>query len=191
MKTLILILAIGISITSCSKNEGGNEAPVVDNGPIGGNYNFTGSTTKTYDTIPGSGIVTINEYTSTTSNHKGITAITAGSITSKGLMYDYSTGGIRKEVNTTTGATVTTTITPFTGVSGNASSSTSSNYTIAVAAGELTINDAQYLFNPAFILLPANKKYAYVLSGNILTITATYYDAGTKHRAVSESSFTK
>ena len=192
MKTQILILSLVVAFSSCGeKDSTPNPVTPIDNGPIGGSFTFTSSVTKTYDTIPGSGINTITEYTTNTTNLKGSIAITATTIASKGLMNDYTTTGTRKEVNTTTGATVTTTTTPLTGTSGATTTNYNSTYTISVASGELTINDAQYLFNASFISLPANKKYAYILTGNMLKITSTHYDAANKHRMVYEATFTK
>ncbi len=188
MKTICSLFALCVLISSCSKKD---STTAIDNGPIGGTYTFTSALTKTYDTIPGSGIATITEYTSSTTNHKGTVTVTASSINSKGLMYDYTTTGVKKEVNTSTGATITTTTTPFSGTSGSASNTFSSNYTIAVAAGELTIDDAQYLFNPAFLPQPANKKYSYTLTGNTLKVTTAYYNAGNKSRMINEATFTK
>jgi hypothetical protein len=194
MKNTLLTAALCLALFSCSKDDNNQEptpAPPVNNGPIGGNYNLTGLSTTSYDTIPGSGMVTINEYTTTSANLKGSITISATAMNSKGLMYDFTTTGVRKEVNTTTGATVTTNMTPSTGSRGQSTSSVSSNYTINTGAGELTIDDAQYLFNPAFISQPGSKKHKYTLSGNVLKVITEHYDASTRYRVVNEAMFTK
>ena len=106
-------------------------------------------------------------------------------------MFDFTTTGTRKEVNTTTGATITSTPSPTSGSRGAPTTNFGSTYTIATATTELTVNDAQSLFSPAFLLLPANKKCTYTITGNSLKVTSTYYDAPTRHREVTESTFTK
>jgi hypothetical protein len=189
MKTNFLLLALGITIFSCTKKDDPTPPPPVDNGPIGGNFVFTGYTGNTYDTSASGGTTTITVYTTTATNLKGSTAITAASITSKGLMYDYTTTGLTK--NVTGSGTTTTILTPTTGSRGGSSSTMSSNYSIATSSGEITVDDAQFLFNPAFVLQPANKKHSYNLTGNVLKITTTYYDAATRHGSVSEATFTK
>ena len=180
---------------SCSKEEKQPEptpTPVpVDNGPVGGTYSLTGIVYVSYDTIPGSGITTINQYNTACTSVKGSATITATSINSKGLMYDFTTSGTKKEVITSTGATTTTNYTPTTGSRGQSTSSVSSNYTISTTTGELTIDDAQYLFNPAFTSQPANKKHKYALTGNTLKVTTEQYDASAKFRSVNEATFTK
>jgi hypothetical protein len=190
MKNTSLLFLVALAFVSCNKSSNPGPAPV-NNGPIGGTYAFTALTDKFYDTIPGSGIVTMNEYTSTTTNHKGSVSITANNISSKGLMYDYTTTGTHKEMNTTTGATTTTNYSPLTGTSGSASTAYNSNYTIDVTALELTIDNAQYLFDPAFISQPSNKKYSYTLTGNTLKVITNTYSATTRSRTVSEGTFTK
>lgn len=192
MKQLIYALALLALISSCGdKNSGTSETPPVDNGPLGGTYNFTASTTKSYDTIPGSGIETTNEYTSTTTNHKGTISFTSNTVSSKGLMYDFNTSGVRKERNTTTGATVTTNISPFTGTSGGTSTNYSSSYTFSIAGSEMSINDAQYIFSPAFLTLPASKKYSYTFVGGVLKVTIESYSSTQRFRSVCEATFTK
>lgn len=193
MKKALLAFAFGLVLFACKKDVDPpvTPTPAVDNGPIGGTYAFSGSVTKSYDTIPGSGIVTINEYNTATTNLKGTMTVTASSITSKGLMYDYTTTGTTKEMNTANGATVTTNKSPQSGASGQSTSSWAKAYTISTATGELTIDDAQYLFNPAFISQPAGKKHKYTLSGTTLKITTEHYDAANKYRVVNEATFTK
>lgn len=192
MKKIIYALAVLAFVNSCGdKNSGTSETPPVDNGPLGGTYNFTASTTKSYDTIPGSGIETTNEYTSTTTNHKGTISFTASTVSSKGLMYDFSTSGIKKERNTVTGAIVTTNISPFTGVSGGVATNYSSSYTFSIAGSEMSINDAQYIFNPAFLILPASKKYSYAFVGGVLKVTIESYNSSQRARSVCEATFTK
>lgn len=191
MKKVICILSATAVLMSCKKggDEGGTTP--VDNGPLGGTYSFSGTTSKSYDTIPGSGIVTTHEYTQTCSNFKGTITITANTISSKGLMFDYQNAGIRKETNTTTGATITTNLSYLPNSAGGAATAYSSAYTFSVAGSELSITDAQYLFNPGFLLLPASKKYKYTYAGNVLKITVDYYDASSKNRSTTEASFTK
>jgi hypothetical protein len=180
------------TLFSCKKETTPDPVPLpVDNGPIGGNYSLAVITTKYYDTIPGSGITTINEYTTATTNLKGSLAITGTSITSKGLMVDYILTGTRKEVNTSTGATTTTTYTPQSGSRGESSTTYSSSYTISAASGEIMVTDAQYLFSPAFLIQPSNKKHKYTLTGGTLKITSETYDAANKTRSVNEVTFTK
>jgi hypothetical protein len=193
MRTTAILLMISLAaLISCKKESTPEPVPQpVDNGPIGGNYSLAGITTRYYDTIPGSGIITINEYTTATTNLKGSLAITANSLTSKGLMVDYTLTGTKKEVNTSTGATTTTSYTPQTGSRGESNTTYSSNYTITAAAGEITVNDAQYLFSPAFLIQPSNKKHKYTLTGSTLKITSETYDASTKTRSVNEAIFTK
>jgi hypothetical protein len=188
MKTTILILALGIAISSCSKSD---TPAATDEGPIGGTYSFTGSSITTNDTVPTTGLLNINASTTTTTNQKGLITITAGTISSKGLMYDCTTVGTTKYVNTTTGATTITNNGPFLESKGSTTSSYSNNYTISTSNGELTITDAQYLFNPAFILQPLNNKHSYSLSGNILTVTTSYYNSTNRSRSVSIATFTK
>lgn len=106
-------------------------------------------------------------------------------------MYDYTLNGSRKELNTSTGAVVNTTFAPSSGSRGAATTTYKGNYTINTTAGELTIDDAQYLFNPAFTLQPLNNKHSYVLTGSILTVTSVHYNAATKYRSINEASFTK
>ena len=188
-------MALCLLLFSCSKEEKQPEPtppPVpVDNGPIGGTYNLTGVVYTVYDTIPGSGITTINQYNTACTNIKGSATITATSINSKGLMYDFSTIATKKEIITSSGATTTTSYTPTTGSRGLATSSVTSNYTINTTIGELTIDDAQYLFNPAFTSQPANKKHKYALAGNTLKVTTEQYDASTRFRCVNEATFIK
>lgn len=191
MKKVICALVVTAFITSCGEKNNGNDTPPVDNGPLGGTYTFTSATTKSYDTIPGSGIETTYEYTSTTTNHKGTISFTANTVSSKGLMFDYLTSGVRKERNTTTGATTTTNTTPFTGTSGGASTTYSSAYTFSIAGSEMSINDAQYIFNPAFLILPASKKYTYTFTGGVLKITFESYTASSRNRMTYEGTFTK
>lgn len=194
MKKAILLATLGLVLFSCKKDvdpPAPAPTPVVDNGPIGGTYAFSSTVTKSYDTIPGSGILTINEYTTTAVNLKGTMTVTASSITSKGLMYDYTTTGTTKEVNTATGATGIINRTPLTGASGQSTTSVAKGYTISTATGELTIDDAQYLFNPAFVTQPAGKKHKYSLSGTTLKITTEQYDAAARYRVVNEATFTK
>lgn len=190
MKKIICTLAVAALLASCSKKSGG-DTPPVDNGPLGGTYTFTSATTKSYDTIPGSGIETTYEYTSTTSNLKGSISFTANTVSSKGLTYDFLTSGIRKEKNTTTGATTTTNTTPFSGNSGSNTSNYNSAYTFSIAGSEMTITDAQYIFNPAFLILPASKKYTYTFTGGVLKIMFESYTPSSKNRMVYEGTFTK
>jgi len=189
MKTTILILALGIAISSCGKSDN-PAAPVVDNGPIGGTYTFTGSTLITDDTVATIGVLNIYENIIATTNLKGSLTITLNNITCKGLMYDYTGNNTSKYVNTTTGAT-TTTNTPSSGSAGGSTVTYASNYTITTATGELTVTDGQYLFNPSFIFQPANNKYTYTLSGNTLKITTAYYNAANRSRSVSVATFVK
>ena len=190
MKTTAFLFALCFGIIACSKNNSPATDPQpANNGPIGGTYSFTSAEAKAYDTIPGNGILTINEYTSTASNLKGSLAITASSITSKGLLFDYTLVGTKKEVNTTNNTTVTTAYTPSSDSRGQATTTYTSNYTINT--GELTIEDAQYLFSPAFLLQPTNKKHSYMLNGNVLKIVSTFYDPSTRTRSVYEATFTK
>lgn len=192
MRKATLPLALGLFLLACSKgNDPVTPDPVVNNGPIGGNYSLTAVTQKQYDTIPGTGILTIREYNFATTNIKGTLAITGASMTSKGLVYDFTRTGTTKEVNTANGQTVTTTHSPTTGTVGVTTSSYSSNYTIDATAKTVTVADAQYIFNPAFIMLPSNKTYFYATSGNTLTVTSVHYDATNKSRTISESIFTK
>lgn len=194
MKKAILLLAFSLVGFSCKKavdSPAPAPAPTVDNGPIGGTYAFSGSVTKSYDTIPGNGIVTINEYSTTAANLKGAMTVTASSITSKGLMYDYTTTGTTKEINTASGNTITTNRQPQTGASGQSTTSFAKAYTLSAGTGELTIDDAQYLFNPAFIPQPAGKKHHYNLTGTALKITSEQYDAAAKYRVVNEATFSK
>jgi hypothetical protein len=139
----------------------------------------------------GSGTLQMTEYITTTSNLKGTITITADSIKSKGLMYDYVLTGSRKDKVISTGTETTTTFTPANDSRGAATTNYKSSYTIAVAAGELTINDAQYLFNPAFVLLPNSQKYKYSLVGNTLKVTIEYYDPALRHREFYEATFQK
>jgi hypothetical protein len=191
MKDVMTILALGLLI-SCSKGDTPGQTPTpVNNGPIGGTYNLTALTSVSKDTIPGSGIVTTTEYTTASTNLKGSIVVSATSMNSKGLMYDFTTTGVRKETNTNTGATTSANATPTTGSRGQTSSSVTSNYTINTTTGELTIDDAQYLFNPAFISQPSTKKHKYTLTGNVLKVITEYYDANAKYHVVNEASFTK
>lgn len=195
MKLTAFIFALCLALLSCSKggsNSGTEPTPTpVNNGPIGGTYSFTTAVTKAYDTIPGSGITTINEYTTTGSNLKGSIVITAGAINSKGLMFDYTRTGNKKEVNTSNNNTITTNYSPQSGSSGATTTSYTSNYTINTTTGELTVDDGTYLFCPAFLSQPANKKHSYTLTGNVLKVTSVHYDASAKYRTVHEATFTK
>jgi hypothetical protein len=195
MKAVSLLCILAAALVSCSKSSQSDPAPdpvaPVNNGPIGGTYTFTSLTEKTYDTIPGTGILTTHEYTTTTTNHSGSLVITAGTITSKGLMDNYVNTGTRKETNTTTGAVVTTNLSPTSGSSGAASTNYSSTYSIDTAVGELTISNAQYLFNPAFIMQPGNNKHSYTLTGNTLKVITNSYSASGRTRTISEATFTK
>jgi hypothetical protein len=187
-------MALCLLLFSCSKEEKPQPTPTpppVDNGPIGGTYTLTGIVYISYDTIYGSGLTTMNQYNTSCTNIKGSATVSATSINSKGLMYDFTTNGTKKEVITSTGATTTTNNTPITGSRGVGTSSVTSNYSINTTAGELTIDDAQYLFNPAFTSQPANKKHKYALAGNTLKVTTEQYDASTKFRSVNEATFTK
>jgi hypothetical protein len=189
MKISSLLFLLVFALVACDKSDN-DEAPV-DNGPIGGTYKFTGSTTNLFDTSTGPGIMTTNEYTTTTSNHQGTITITAHNISSKGLMFNSSTAHTRKETNTSTGAVVTSNSGPFTGTSGSATDTYNSNYTIDVAAGQLTIDNAQYLFNPSFINQPLDKKHSYTLTGNTLQVTTNTYSASSRSRTVNVAIFTK
>src|SRR4051812_26633098 len=101
MKKTAVLLALCFALFSCKKENHEDPTPApVNNGPIGGTYTLTGVVSSAYDTIPGSGIVTIHEYHTTCTNLKGSTSITATSINSKGLMYDFATTGTQKEVVT-------------------------------------------------------------------------------------------
>ena len=190
LKTIIFLFPAFLFLVSCKKDNNSVTAPI-DNGPIGGTYSFSTAVTKTYDTIPGNGVVTMNEYTTVGTNLKGTVTITATTITSKGLAYDYTLTGTKKEVNTATGAQTTTDYTPSSDSRGASYTSYNSSYTINRTAGELTIDDAQYLFNPAFLLQPANKKHSYTLNGNTLKVTSVYYNAGTNTRTINEATFIK
>ena len=191
MKNVITFLALGLLI-SCSKSDKTEPTPTpVNNGPIGGTYNLTSVTSVSKDTVHGTGIMTTTEYTTTIANPKGSIIVSASSLNSKGLMYDFTTTGVRKETNTSTGATTTTNATPLTGARGQTSSSVTSNYTINTTTGELTIDDAQYLFNPAFISQPSTKKHKYTLTGNVLKVITEHYDASAKYRVVNEATFTR
>lgn len=192
MKHKFMFLVLGLALFACKKGNDPDPAPLpVNNGPIGGTYNLSSVLIKSYDTIPGSGIMTITEYNTSCTNLKGSSTINATAINSKGLMYDFTTTGTRKEVNTSTGATTTTAVTPITGTSGQTTSSVTSNYTINTAAGELTIDDAQYLFNPSFISQPSNKKHKYTLNGNALKVVTEHYNASARYRVINETTFTK
>ncbi|MEJ8843433.1 hypothetical protein WG954_13675 [Lacibacter sp. H375] len=190
MKKNSFILALSVLLFSCSK-EKSPEPQQVDNGPIGGTYTFSGYVSSTYDTIPGSGILTSTNYNTACSNFKGTITLTSNQFSSKGLMFDFVTTGVRKETNTTTGATNSTITTPITGTSGAATTSYSSTYTISTSAGTLNIPTADNLFSPVFIMLPFNKTYNYVVTGNTLKIKSEYYSALNKSRQVVEASFTK
>lgn len=190
MKFTLSIFVFAFVLFSCKKSDNSTQTPL-NNGPIGGVYSFTALTTKTYDTIPGSGILTTTEYTTTTTNHSGTLTITSNNMNSKGLMYNFSRSGTRKETNTSTGAVINSNISPFTGSSGVSTSNYSSSYTIDANALTLTIDNAQYLFNPAFITQPSDKKYTYALTGNTLKITTNTYSASNRNRTVDEATFTK
>jgi hypothetical protein len=189
MKENSLILALSVILFSCSKEK--SPEPQVDNGPIGGTYSFSGYVSTTYDTIPGSGILNTTNYNTACSNFKGTITLTANQFSSKGLMCDFITTGVRKEINTSTGASNSTTITPITGTSGATTTSYSSSYTISTSAGTLGIPSADNLFSPMFILLPFNKTYKYVVTGNTLKITSEYYSALNMGRQIVEATFTK
>ncbi len=189
MKNCRFILALSVILFSCSKEKSPDTQ--VDNGPIGGTYSFSGYVSSTYDTIPGSGIVTTTNYNTACSNFKGTITITATLLSSKGLMFDFITTGVRKETNTTTGASNSSNITPITGSSGASTTSYSSSYTISTSAGTLVIPTADNLFSPVFIQLPSNKTYKYLLTGNTLKITSEYYSSLNKSRQVVEATFTK
>lgn len=189
MKTSVWFIALVVTISSCSK-KGDTAAPAVDNGPIGGTYTFTGCTLTTNDTTANPGVLNIFENVITPTNLKGTLTITSTTITSKGLMYDYTGVNTSKYVNTTTGATTTTT-TPSSGSSGGSTQTYSNSYTISTANSQLTINDGQYLFNPAFILQPTDFKYAYTLTGNTLKITVAYYSPANRSRSLCVATFTK
>ena len=133
----------------------------------------------------------MSEYITTTTNLKGTITITAGSISSSGLQYDFITSGTRKDKNTTTGNETNTPIGPTSGSRGAATANYSSAYTLSAATSTLTVTDAQYLFNPAFLLLPVSKQYKYSLTGSTLKITVEYYDPGTRYRGVYEAHFQK
>lgn len=190
MKKTISILAFSAMLFSCKKDANNNGTPV-DNGPLGGTYSFTASVEKTYDSIPGSGILTTNEYTTTTTNLKGTVTFTATTISANGLMCDFNTTGIHKEKNTNTGATITTNTTPLTGTIGSSTATKSCNYTFSIPGSEMSIDDAQYVFFPSFLILPASKKYTYTLTGNILKVKIESYSASSQYRTVVESTFTK
>lgn len=121
----------------------------------------------------------------------GSISVTATTISSKGLMYDYSTSGTQKEMNTSTGAVKISSYGPILGSRGAMTAASSSNYAIDTNLGELTIDDAQYLFNPAFVSQPVNKKHIYVLTGNVLKVTTNTYTASSQSRMISEATFTK
>jgi len=190
MKFALSIFVFACVLFSCKKSDNNSTTPV-NNGPIGGVYTFTALTVKTYDTIPGSGILTTTEYTTTTTNHSGSLTITANNLNSKGLLYNFSTSGTRKETNTSTGAVINSNISPFTGSSGATTSNYNSSYTIDVNALELTVDNGQYLFNPAFITQPSNKKHTYIVTGNTLKITTNTYNASNRNRTINEATFTK
>lgn len=192
MKQIFTLSLLALLAISCKKNNGSTQ----DNGPIGGNYNYTGTTITSYDTMPGSGIQTITLYTTTTTNLKGTLTITKDKITNKGLMYDFNTTGTRKEVNTSTGATNTNATTPITGSSGATTTSYSSTYAINTSTAELNIPTGELLFSASFIPQPATKKYKYTLSANVLTIISEQYApssfTGTSsYRVIHEARFQK
>jgi hypothetical protein len=193
MKNTLLLLIAFSALISCTKSGTTTTPPTppVDNGPLGGTYTLTALTSKSYDTTAGSGILTMYEYITTTTNLTGSITITGSNISSKGQMHSYSTSGTRKEMNTASGAVITTNLSPLTGSSGSASGAFNSNYTIDATALELTIDNAQYLFNPAFISQPANKKHSYTVTGNTLKVTTNAYTSSSRSRAINEATFTK
>jgi hypothetical protein len=194
---LVIVLIVAASACKKSTTPGGGGTTPVDNGPLGGTYSFSSCNAKTNDTTvePGTSPGVMNQvvkeriYASQSCSGKLI--ITKTNMKSEGQVWNYGVSGTEKTTNLSTNITTVGTYLPYSDSRGISTTTYNSDYSFSIAGSQVQINDAQYLFCPAFLLLPAEKKYNYTFSGNQLTITVEYYSAANRSRSVTTSVFTK
>jgi hypothetical protein len=202
MRKILFIALIVATFTSCKKSETNTNTTTttptpVDNGPLGGSYNFKSSLVVSYDTIiepavigqPAFEIANITTYTSTVTSGK--ITITKTNIKSEGLINTYSVVKTGTKKNLSTGAISNLTYLPYNDTRGTSNTSHNSDYTFSVPGSQMSINNAQYLFLPAFQIQPVDKKYNYTFASNDLTVSFEYYSAANRTKTSTTSVFTK
>lgn len=187
MKSFLTTFLALFFLVSCSKDRN----KTTDDYALDGAYKFSGFYAKIYDTVRMGDILVSYEDIVTTSNHLGTLTCTAGTITCKGLVYDYSRVRNVKETNLITGAVVNSSFPTINGQIGYISSTLTRNYTQTVPGSQLMIDDGNYLFSPEYTAQPVDKTYGYSLNNGVLKITYNGYEAPTKMRNICEATFTK
>jgi hypothetical protein len=190
MRYLILFIVSSIILFSCKKNAS-TPAPLVDEGLLGGTYTFKSYNRNTQDTTVNAGflIATYRNFNST--NCAGTLTITKNNLKADGLVWNYMEAGSEMRTNLTSNASMIADFLTVNGSTGATTTSYSSNYTFSIAGTQLEVNDAQYIFCPAFQIMPIDKKYNYTLVGNDLSITISYYNPVSRSRYLGTAVFRK